>query len=301
MTRSAVAGSPALARMTEARARGIPIVMLTAYDYPSGRVAEAAGVDVVLVGDSAAMTVLGYASTRDISLDELLVLTRAVRRAVERAPVVGDMPYGSYESGDAMAVATAQRFVREAGCDAVKLEGAGAMLPRVRAIIAAGVPVIGHVGLLPQSVTTPDGYRTKGRDAEQALEIIADAQALADAGCVALVVEAVPAELGTIITERVGIPVIGIGAGARTSGQVLVYTDLVGMGEGHVPRFVRRYASTHESLVKAVRRWAEDVRAGAFPSAAESYGMPADVMRDVKARLQQSDRRTVGPSDRRTV
>lgn len=286
MTRDIVAGPSALSRLAEARARGVPLVMLTAYDFPSGRVAEAAGVDVVLVGDSAAMTVLGYASTREISLDELLVLTRAVRRAVQRAPVVGDMPYGSYEAGDAVAVATARRFVSEAGCDAVKLEGAGAMLSRVRAIIGAGIPVIGHVGLLPQSVTTPEGYRAKGRDAEQALAIVADAEALAKAGCVALVVEAVPAELGTIITERVDIPVIGIGAGARTSGQVLVYTDLVGLSEGHVPRFVRRYASAHEALVDAVRRWADDVRSGAFPSAAESYGMPAEVVVEVKARLE---------------
>jgi 3-methyl-2-oxobutanoate hydroxymethyltransferase len=295
MTRSAAAGSSALGRMADARARGVPIVMLTAYDFPSGRVVEAAGVDVVLVGDSAAMTVLGYPSTRDISLDELLVLTRAVRRAVQRAPVVGDMPYGSYESGDAVAVATAQRFAREAGCDAVKLEGAGAMLSRVRAIVAAGIPVIGHVGLLPQSVTTRDGYRAKGRDAEQALAIVSDAEALAAAGCVALVVEAVPAELGTIITERVPIPVIGIGAGARTSGQVLVYTDLVGLGEGgdHVPRFVRRYASAHDSLVEAVRRWAEDVRSGAFPSAAESYGMAAEVMEEVRRRLGAGGGRAV--------
>jgi 3-methyl-2-oxobutanoate hydroxymethyltransferase len=202
------------------------------------------------------------------------------------------MPYGSYESGDAVAVATAQRFVHEAGCDAVKLEGAGAMLSRVRAIVAAGIPVIGHVGLLPQSVTARDGYRAKGRDAAQALAIVSDAEALAAAGCVALVVEAVPAELGTIITERVPIPVIGIGAGARTSGQVLVYTDLVGLGEGgdHVPRFVRRYASAYDSLVEAVRRWAEDVRSGAFPSAAESYGMAADVVEEVKARLGEGER-----------
>lgn len=301
MTRSPTAASSSpLSRLTDARARGVPVVMLTAYDFPSGRVADAAGVDIVLVGDSAAMTVLGYASTRDISLDELLVLTRAVRRAVKGAPVVGDMPFGSYEGGDAAAVATARRFVTEGGCDAVKLEGAGAMLSRVRAIIAAGIPVIGHVGLLPQSVTTPDGYRAKGRDAEQALSIIADADALAEAGCAALVVEAVPAEIGTIVTERLTIPVIGIGAGARTSGQVLVYTDLVGLSEGHVPRFVRRYASMHDTLVDAVRRWAEDVRSGAFPSAAESYGMPAEVMHEVRGKLGETDGRTVRGSDGET-
>ena len=259
--------------------------MLTAYDYPSGRVAEAGGVDVVLVGDSAAMTVLGYDSTRGITVDELLMLTRAVRRAVRRIPLVGDLPYGSYEHSDESAVATARRFVDEGGCDAVKLEGAGAMLSRVRAIVAAGIPVVGHVGLLPQSVTSPEGYRARGRDAEQALEIIAGAEDLAAAGCAALVVEAVPAEIGAIITERLRIPVIGIGAGAATGGQVLVYHDLLGLGEGRLPRFVRAYASARDTLVSAVHRWADDVRSGRYPSADETYGMPAEEMSIVRERL----------------
>jgi 3-methyl-2-oxobutanoate hydroxymethyltransferase len=256
--------------------------MLTAYDYPSGRVAEAGGVDVVLVGDSAAMTVLGHDSTSAITVDELLMLTRAVRRAVRGIPLVGDLPFGSYEHGDESAVATARRFVDEAGCDAVKIEGAGAMLSRVRAIVAAGIPVIGHVGLLPQSVTSPEGYRARGRDAEQALDIIAGAEDLEAAGCAALVVEAVPSEIGAIITERVGIPVIGIGAGAATGGQVLVYHDLLGLGEGKVARFVRRYASARDTLVDAVRRWAEDVRAGRYPSAEEGYGIAPEVLAQVR-------------------
>jgi 3-methyl-2-oxobutanoate hydroxymethyltransferase len=267
------------------KAQGRPVVMLTAYDYPSGRIAEAGGVDVVLVGDSAAMTVLGHDSTRAITVDELLMLTRAVRRAVQRIPLVGDLPYGSYEHGDESAVATARRFVDEGGCDAVKLEGAGAMLTRVRAIVAAGIPVVGHVGLLPQSVTSPEGYRARGRDAEQALDIIAGAEDLEAAGCAALVVEAVPAEIGAIITERVGIPVIGIGAGAATGGQVLVYHDLLGLGEGRLPRFVRAYAAARDTLVDAVRRWADDVRAGRYPSAEESYGMPDAEMTLVRRRL----------------
>jgi 3-methyl-2-oxobutanoate hydroxymethyltransferase len=259
--------------------------MLTAYDYPSGRVAEEAGVDVVLVGDSAAMTVLGYDTTRAIAIDELLVLTRAVRRAVKQVPLVGDLPFGSYEHSDESAVASARRFVVDAGCDAVKLEGAGAMISRVRAIIAAGIPVIGHVGLLPQSVTSPEGYRAKGRDAEQALAIIAGADELEAVGCAALVIEAVPAEIGALVTERVSIPVIGIGAGAATGGQVLVYHDLLGLGEGRVPRFVRRYADGRDTLVRAVRRWADDVRSGQFPSAEEGYGMPAEAMAEVRERL----------------
>jgi 3-methyl-2-oxobutanoate hydroxymethyltransferase len=281
-------GADALPTLAAARARGVPIVMLTAYDHPSGRVAQAAGVDVVLVGDSAAMTVLGYESTRDIGVDELLMLTRAVRRAVHGIPVVGDLPFGSYEPSDALAVATARRFMEGGGCDAVKLEGAREMLPRVRAIVAAGIPVVGHVGLLPQSVTTPDGYRAQGRDAEQALAIIADAEALDSAGCSALVVEAVPSEVGALLSERVRIPVIGIGAGAGTHGQVLVYHDLLGLGEGRVARFVRRYAEGRRDQTEAVRRWADDVRAGRFPSEAEGYGVAPDVMDEVRKRLEGS-------------
>ncbi len=279
-------GAAALPTLAALRAGGRPIVMLTAYDYPSGRIAEEGGVDVVLVGDSAAMTVLGYDTTRAISVDELLVLTRAARRAVKTVPLVGDLPFGSYEESDERAVATARRFVAEAGCDAVKLEGAGEMLSRVRAIVSAGIPVIGHVGLLPQSVTSPDGYRARGRDAEQALAIIAGAEELEAAGCAALVVEAVPGELGALLTERVSIPVIGIGAGAATGGQVLVYHDLLGLGEARVPRFVRRYAAGRELLVDAVRRWADDVRRGRFPSPEEGYGMPGDALEEVRARLK---------------
>jgi 3-methyl-2-oxobutanoate hydroxymethyltransferase len=279
------AGAAALPSLAALRGAGKPIVMLTAYDYPSGRVAEEAGVDVVLVGDSAAMTVLGYDTTRAISVDELLVLTSAVRRAVRVVPLVGDLPFGSYEESDESAVATARRFVEEAGCDAVKLEGAGAMLSRVRAIVAAGIPVIGHVGLLPQSVVSADGYRARGRDAAQALAIITGANELAAAGCAALVVEAVPSEIGALIAERVDLPVIGIGAGGATGGQVLVYHDLLGLGEGHVPRFVRRYAETRATLVDAVRRWAGDVRSGRYPSAEEGYGMAATELALVRKQL----------------
>lgn len=286
MTRTVTAsGAAALPTLAAARAAGRPIVMVTAYDYPSGRVAEQAGVDVVLVGDSAAMTVLGYPTTREISIDELLMLTRAVRRAVRDVPLVGDLPFGSYEHSDDDAVVTARRFVSEAGCDAVKLEGAGTMALRARAIVAAGIPVVGHVGLLPQSVTASDGYRAQGRDADQALQIIEGAQALEAAGCAALVVEAVPGEIGALVTQRVRIPVIGIGAGAATSGQVLVYHDLLGYGEGNRARFVRRYAATHDTLVDAVRRWADDVRAGRFPSEAESYGISRDALAEVRAHL----------------
>ena len=279
------AGAAALPTLAAARRAGVPIVMLTAYDHPSARAAQAAGVDVVLVGDSAAMTVLGYETTRAISTDELLMLTRAVRRAITAGiPVVGDLPYGSYEASDAVAVATARRFVSEAGCDAVKLEGGGAMLSRVRAIVAAGIPVIGHVGLLPQSVTSADGYRAQGRGVADALAIVADADALQDAGCAALVIEAVPAAVGAAICGRLAIPVIGIGAGGETHGQVLVYHDLLGLGEGRVARFVRRYLDGRGDQMDAIRRWAADVRAGRFPDETESYSAPDDT-RDAIARL----------------
>jgi len=279
------AGASALPTLATARERGTPIVMLTAYDYPTARIAQAAGVDVVLVGDSAANVVLGYASTREIGVDELLVLTRAARRGVDSVPLVGDLPFGSYEPGDEIAVATARRFVDEGGCDAVKLEGAGDVLSRVRAIVAAGIPVVGHVGLLPQSVVTPDGYRAQGRDAEQALRIIADAVALEAEGCAALIVEAVPEAVAAILTARVSIPVIGIGAGAGTNGQVLVFHDLLGLGEGHVAKFVERYAEGRQVLEDAVRRWADDVRSGRYPREEHTYAIAPEALAEVNQRL----------------
>jgi 3-methyl-2-oxobutanoate hydroxymethyltransferase len=280
--------SAPLARLAELHARGVPIVMLTAYDYPSARVAVAGGVDVILVGDSAAMTVLGYSSTREITIDELVMLTCAVRRAVTDIPIVGDLPFGSYESSDAQAVASALRFANEAGCDAVKLEGGGDMIPRVRAIIDAGVPVIGHVGLLPQSVRTREGYRARGREPEQAIGIIADADALAATGCVALVVEAVPAAVTEIITARVSIPVIGIGAGAQTDGQVLVYHDLLGFSEGRSARFVRTYANARADLSGAVAAWAADVRERRYPAVEHTYPITTEALDEVQRRLGTS-------------
>ena len=274
-----------LERLAELYARKEPIVMLTAYDHPSARVAAAGGVDVILVGDSAAMTVLGYSSTRDISIEELLMLTRAVRRATAELPVIGDLPFGTYEESDAHAVQSARRFVEEAGCDAVKLEGGGAMIPRVRAIIAAGIPVFGHVGLLPQSVRTRDGYRARGRDPEQAMGIIGDSDALAAAGCIALIVEAVPAPVTEIISSRLRIPVIGIGAGVETGGQVLVYHDLLGFSEGRQARFVRRYASARDDLSSAVAEWAADVRARRYPAPEHTYPITTEALDEVRRRL----------------
>ena len=251
-----------------------PLVMLTAYDAISARIVDDVGVDLILVGDSAANTVLGYSTTREISVDELLMLTRAARRGVRSALLVGDLPFGTYESNDEQAVATARRFV-EAGCDLVKLEGASKMLSRVAAIIAAGIPVMGHVGLLPQGAETVAALRARGRTANDAISVVCDAIALADAGCSILVVEAVPSVVAAAIVERVSIPVIGIGAGSNVGGQVLVLPDLLGLGDGPAPKFVQTYARTRESWIDAIQRFSADVRSRSFPVRSHEYGMPA--------------------------
>jgi 3-methyl-2-oxobutanoate hydroxymethyltransferase len=253
------------------------IVMVTAYDYVTARVAADAHVDIVLVGDSAANTVLGYSSTRDVSLDEMIVLTAAVRRGLDAAAegatplLVGDMPYGTYEPSDAAAVETARRF-EAAGCEAVKLEGGGASLARVRAIVAAGIPVMGHVGLLPQQVAA-GALRARGRTADEAVAIARDARELEEAGCFAIVFEAMPAAVSALIVPTLHIPVIGIGAGAATDGQVLVFHDLVGLTDGRPPRFVKRYADLFDEMVNAVRAFSGDVRDGRYPGAEHEYGV----------------------------
>ena len=231
--------------------RGEPIVMVTAYDYPSAQVAEEAQVDVVLVGDTAAMTVLGYDSTVPVSMDEMVMLASAVRRGARTPLVIGDLPFGSYQASNELAVGSAVRYMKEAGCDAVKMEMAGVSggvadkresVARARAVVAAGIPVMGHVGLTPQSASALGGYRTQGRTMQQAVQVADDALALQDAGCFAVVFEAVPAAVTEVIMERMRIPVIGIGAGASTDGQVLVFHDMLGLYDGRSPRFVKRFA-----------------------------------------------------------
>ena len=220
-----------LLKLAEKRALGEPIVMVTAYDHPSALVVEDAGVDVVLVGDSAANNVLGYRDTVPITIDELLMLARAVRRGLRTPLMVGDLPFGTYEASDEQAIATAHRFVKEAGVDAVKLEGGGPMAERARAIVQAGTPVMGHVGLTPQTATALGGYRAQGRTAERGRQVLEDALALQEAGCFAIVFEAIPNELTDLIMEHMEIPIIGIGAGPSTDGQVLVYHDLLGIND----------------------------------------------------------------------
>ncbi len=255
-----------LPRLIERRRLGEPIVMVTAYDYPSAHVAQVAGVDIVLVGDSAATTVLGYADTMPVGMAEMLMLAAAVRRGVRTPLLVGDLPFGSYEASDALAIENAHRFVKEAGCDAVKLEGGGTSVQRARAIVQAGVPVMAHVGLTPQRATSLGGYRAQGRTAERALAIAQDAKALQDAGCFAIVFEAIPAAVCAELMPLMHIPVIGIGAGPDTDGQVLVFHDLLGIREGVGARFVKRYANLLDEMIVGVRSYAQDVRERRYPT-----------------------------------
>ena len=262
-----------LAEMVEREER---IVMVTAYDYPSGRLADAAGMDIVLVGDSAAMTVLGHTTTVPATMDEMLMLTRAVTRGAQRPLVVADMPFGSFQVSDEEAVRNGIRFVKEAGADAVKLEGAGPSLSRVLALVGAGIPVMGHIGLTPQSATMLGGFKAQGKTAAKARRLVEDAVALEDAGCFALVLEAVPAPVAARIGERLAIPTIGIGSGPNCDGQVLVLHDVLGLYEGRSPRFAKRYADLATEIRGALERFAGDVRSGAFPSEEHTYEMPED-------------------------
>jgi 3-methyl-2-oxobutanoate hydroxymethyltransferase len=268
-------GKLPLTELAEMKRRGQKIVMVTAYDAPSGRLADAAGIDVVLVGDSAAMVVLGHDSTVPASVEEMLMLTSAVTRGAKRPLVVADLPFGSFQVSDEHALENAIRFVKEAGADAVKLEGAGSSLSRVRTIVDAGIPVMGHIGLTPQSATMLGGFKAQGRTAEKARRLFSDAQALERAGCFSLVLEAVPAPVARRITQTVGIPTIGIGAGAGCDGQVLVYHDLLGYHEGG-PRFVKQYAQLGPEIQRALERYAEDVRSGSFPEERHTYSIPAE-------------------------
>jgi 3-methyl-2-oxobutanoate hydroxymethyltransferase len=267
-------GKLPLTELAEMKARRQPIVMVTAYDAPGGRLADEAGADLVLVGDSAAMTVLGHESTVPATMDEMLMLTRAVTRGARRPLVVADMPFGSFQVSDEDAVRNAIRFVKEAGADSVKLEGAGPTLSRVRAIVGAGIPVQGHIGLTPQSATMLGGFKAQGRTAEKALRLLDDARALEAAGCFSLVLEAVPAPVARRVTEELSIPTIGIGAGADCDGQVLVWHDLLGLYQGRAARFVKRYAEVGDTIRAALEAYASDVRERRFPEEQHTYAMP---------------------------
>jgi 3-methyl-2-oxobutanoate hydroxymethyltransferase len=272
-----------LPRLAEKKRLGEPIVMVTAYDYPSAQVAQDAAVDVVLVGDSGAMTVLGYPSTVPVSTDEMLMLSSAVRRGLRTPFLVGDLPFGSYEASDEQAIATAQRFIKEAGCDAVKLERGGTSVQRAKAIVDSGIPVMGHVGLTPQTATALGGHKAQGRTADNAIAVARDAIALQEAGCFAVVFEAIPAAVTEIVMEHLQIPVIGIGAGPAADGQVLVFHDLLGIYDGHVARFVKRFADIRAQMVAGVAEYASEVRGGTFPAPEHTYSIDEDELERFRA------------------
>jgi 3-methyl-2-oxobutanoate hydroxymethyltransferase len=272
--------------LMEKKRLGEPIVMVTAYDYPSARAVEAAGVDLVLVGDSAATTVLGYNATTPVDLEDMLVLARAARRGLTTPLLIGDLPFGSYEVSDEQAITTAMRMVKEAGCDAVKLEGGSeAPAKRARAIVGAGIPVMGHVGLTPQTSTALGGWKAQGRTASAAARIAEEALALQQAGCFALVFEAIPSAVTEQLMALLEIPVIGIGAGPATDGQVLVFHDLLGIRDGLGARFVKRYANLQQEMNDGVRAYAEDVRARRYPGPEHTYSIDPAELAELQARL----------------
>jgi len=280
-------GKLALPELGKMKEHGDRISMVTAYDAPSALLADEAGVELILVGDTAAMVMLGHESTIPVTLDEMLFLTRAVSRAASRPLVVGDLPFGTYEVSDEQAVASAIRLVKEGGADVIKLEGAGRMISRVRAIAESNMGVVGHIGLTPQSATKLGGFRAQGRTAEAALRLYDDALALQDAGCFALVLEAVPAQVAARISEALEVPTIGIGAGAGCDGQVLVWHDLLGLYSGPTPRFVKRYAELADEIGSALDAYVGDVRDGSFPEEQHTYSIPGDELARFEAALAE--------------
>jgi 3-methyl-2-oxobutanoate hydroxymethyltransferase len=256
---------------------GPKLAMISTYDYPFARLAEQAGIDVILVGDSLGMVVLGHPSTVPVTMDDVVYHSRAVVRGAPNTHVVGDLPFLSYHLDDRQAIANAGRLVQEGGVDAVKLEGGRTVAGRIRAIVEAGIPVMGHVGMTPQSAGAQGGFRVQGRDLASARAIVEDALAVEAAGAYAVVVEAVPAELAAVVTERLAIPTIGIGAGPECDGQVLVGHDLIGLEERVTARFAKRYAELGQTIGEVFAAYAGDVRSGAFPTAEHSYTMQAEV------------------------
>src|SRR6266436_5068389 len=263
------------------KARGERLVCLTAYDYPTARIVDEAGIDVILVGDSLGNVVLGYGNTVPVTLDEIMIHLKAVRRAVQRALLVADMPYGSFHTGPDDAVRNALRLVKEGGAEAVKLEGGRKRLPLIKRLVDEEVAVMGHIGLTPQSINKLGAYRVQGKTADAARQLLDDARALEDAGAFAIVLEVVPREIAKMITESVGIPTIGIGAGVHCDIQVLVLHDMLGLSFGKQARFVRPYANLREAITEAVTKYADDVRSGTYPSQAESYSLPAEAAEEM--------------------
>ncbi|MDD5758058.1 MAG: 3-methyl-2-oxobutanoate hydroxymethyltransferase [Desulfobulbaceae bacterium] len=271
-----------VAEIRAMKATGEKITMLTAYDASFARLLEVAGIDMLLVGDSLGMVLLGYDSTVPVTMDEMIHHAKAVRRGAPSSLVVGDMPFMSYQVSIPDAIANAGRFMKEAGCDAVKLEGGQEVCPTVSALVQAGIPVIGHIGLTPQTAGQLGGYKVQGKDLDSARKQLADAQALEVAGVFALVLECVPATLAEMITKTIGIPTIGIGAGVGCDGQVLVTHDMLGMFEKHIPSFVKKYSHLATQIKEAVTDYKHEVKTKAYPDVAHSFTMKSDVVEALK-------------------
>jgi 3-methyl-2-oxobutanoate hydroxymethyltransferase len=267
--------------LKSSKQRGERLVCLTAYDYPTARIVDEAGIDVILVGDSLGNVVLGYGNTVPVTLDEILIHLKAVRRAVQRALLVADMPYGTFHTGDDDAVRNALRLVKEGGAEAIKLEGGHKRVQLVKRLVDEEISVMGHIGLTPQSINQLGAYRVQGKTAQAAQQLLDDAKALEDAGAFAVVLEVVPREIAKLITESISIPTIGIGAGVHCDIQVLVIHDMLGLSFGKQARFVRPYANLRDVMTDAVTRYADDVRNGTYPSHAESYGLPAETAEEL--------------------
>lgn len=261
--------------LQDLKSRGQKIVMITAYNYPTARLADEAGVELILVGDSLANTALGYDNTLPVTFDEMLIATKAVRRGTKRAMIVADLPFGTFQLNDEEAIRAAIRFVKEGGAEAVKIEGGRNRFALVRQLVENGIPVMGHIGLTPQSVLQMGGYKVQGKSLSAARRLLDDALSLETAGAFALVLEVIPTTLGRLVSEKISIPTIGIGAGMHTDGQVMVMSDMLGLNFGRPAKFVRQYADVKSVISEAVKQYAEDVRNQNYPAAQESYEMPA--------------------------
>jgi 3-methyl-2-oxobutanoate hydroxymethyltransferase len=275
--------------LRSSKQRGERLVCLTAYDYPTARIVDEAGIDIILVGDSLGNVVLGYGNTVPVTLDEILIHLKAVRRAVQRALLVADMPYGTFHTGDDDAVRNALRLVKEGGAEAIKLEGGHKRVPLVKRLVDEEISVMGHIGLTPQSINQLGAYRVQGKTTKAAQQLIDDAKAMEDAGAFAVVLEVVPREIAQMITESISIPTIGIGAGVHCDIQVLVLHDMLGLSFGKQARFVRPYANLREVMTDAVTRYADDVRNGTYPSVAESYALPAETAEELDIEIPSRD------------
>jgi len=271
--------------LQEKKANGVPITMLTAYDYPMAMIEDNLGIDIILCGDSLGMTVYGYKGTVPVTMDQMIAHSGAVKRGAPHSFVIGDMPFMSYQVSVERALINAGRLMKESGVDAVKLEGGTEMVDQIRALSRAGIPVMGHIGLTPQSVSALGGFKAQGRDVEGALKVISDATALEEAGAFAILLEAIPQELGKIITERTKLPVIGIGAGVYTDGQVLVVHDALGFFDGHVAKFVKQYSNLNQVINDALKNYIIDVTQRTYPAPEHCYGMDLDILEEIKNKL----------------